>query len=103
MGNFLKEGTTHGSMCPLLSKNIAFKFPVKETPNFLQLTLGFAFIVFKSFGFSVGFIEFSFEHVFSEMNPETVDEKEFVAGLIDKGVIGSTALLCIFILRARGC
>jgi len=76
---------------------------VKKIPNFLQLALGFTLIIFKSFGFSVGFIEFSFEHVFSKMNPETVDEKEFVVGLIDKGGIGSTALLCIFILRARGC
>lgn len=88
-------------MCPFLSKNIAFTFPVKKVPNLLQLTLGFAFIIFKSFGFSVAFLEFGFEHVFSKMNPGAIGEEELVASLIDEGVICSTASLYIFILR--GC
>ena len=103
MGNFREEGMTHCSTCPLLLKNIAFKFPVKEIPNFLQLALGFTLVIFKSFGISIGFVEFDFEHVSSEMNPGAVGEKEFMAGLIDQDVISSTALLYIFILRARGC
>ena len=97
-----KEEIMHCSLSPLLSKNIAFKFPVKKTPYFLELTLGLAFVVFRSFGFSVVFVKFSFEDIFSEMNPGAVDEEEFVASLIDKGVICSTASLCIFIIRARG-
>ena len=83
-------------------KNIMFEFPVKKTQKFLQLTLDFIFVIFKSFIFSVGFVEFSFEHVFSEMNPGAIDEEKLVASLIDKGVICTTALLYIFILRARG-
>jgi hypothetical protein len=97
-----KEEIMHCSLCPLLSKNIVFKFPIKKIQKSLQLTLDFIFIVFKSFIFSVGFIKFSSEHVFSKTNPGTVDEEELVASLIDKGVICATALLYIFILRARG-
>jgi hypothetical protein len=65
----------------------------------LSFLFNIIFIVFKSFVFSVGFIKFSLEHVFSKTNP--VDEEELVASLIDKGVICVTALLYIFILRAR--
>jgi hypothetical protein len=89
-------------MCPILLKNVAFKFTVKKTPNFLQLTLGFAFIVFKSFSYIVGFIEFNLEQVFSKTNPWAIDQEELVAGLIYKGVVCSTGPPFIFILMAWG-
>jgi hypothetical protein len=83
---------THGSLYPLLLKGIAFEFPLKKAPDFLQLTLGFAFLVFKSFALIVGAVEFSFEQVFCKANLGTVGEEKLMAGLINEGVIHLTAL-----------
>ena len=98
----MNEGITYGSVYPFLLKFFLPKLSLKKASDLMKLSLSFVFVIFKPFGCVEGFNEFSVEQAFSEVNPWSINEKEFVAGLIHKGIVYSTNLLFILVLRARG-